>query len=74
MIIDEVNKQIANPDNFSRVLRKVEDEVAKSYSDVPEIIQKECEQAAENRRLANFEEFIAEGRGNQTIGKALEET
>ena len=75
LILDEVNKQIANPDNFSRVLRKVEDEVAKSYADVPEIIrQKERELTAENRRLANFVEFIAEGRGNQTIAKALEET
>ena len=30
--------------------------------------------SSEKRRLANFVEFIAEGRGNQTIGKALQET
>ena len=75
LILNEVEKQISCPDNFSRVLKKVEKEVAKSYADVPELIsQKERELTSENRRLANFVEFIAEGRGNQTIGKALEES
>ena len=56
-------------------MNKVEQEVAKTYSDVPELIrQKELELSSENHRLANFVEFIAEGRGNQTIGKALQET
>ena len=55
------------------MLQKVEKEVEKTYANVPENIrQKERELAVENRRLANFVEFIAEGRGNQTIGKALQ--
>ena len=50
-------------------------EVVKTYSGVPNLIrQKKHELSSENRWLANFVEFIAEGRGNQTIGKALRET
>ena len=75
LILNEVDKQIYCPENFSRVLKKVENQVAKSYADVPELIrQKERELTSKNRRLANFVEFIAKGRGNQTIGKALEES
>ena len=56
-------------------MNKVEKEVVKTYSDVSNLIrQKEHELSSEKRRLANFVEFIAEGRGNQTIGKALQET
>ena len=75
LILKEVSKQISSPENFRRILSKVEKEVAKTYSDVPNLIrQKEHELSSEKRRLANFVEFIAEGRGNQTIGKALQET
>ncbi len=38
------------------------------------IRQKERELTSKNRRLANFVEFVAEERGNQTIGKALHES
>ena len=34
---------------------------------------KELELSAEERRLANFIEFIGEGRGSCALGKALEE-
>ena len=75
LILKEVSKQISSAENFRRILNKVENEVAKTYSDVPNLIrQKEHELSSEKRRLANFVEFIAEGRGNQTIGKALQET
>jgi hypothetical protein len=35
---------------------------------------KEAELAAEQRRLANFVDFVGEGRGSQTLAKALVET
>ncbi len=75
LIFNEVDKQISCPKNHSRILKTVEEEVANSYADVPELMsQKERELTSENRRPAIFVEFFAEGRGNQTIGKALEES
>ena len=56
-------------------MNKVEKEVVKKNSDVPNLIlQKEHELSSEKRRLVNFLEFIAEGRENQAISKALQET
>ena len=47
----------------------------KLYSDVPETISvRSTELDAEKRRLANFIQFIGEGRGSQAFGKALAET
>lgn len=45
------------------------------YSDVPETIRlKEAELQADERRLANFVEFIGEGRGSRALASALTET
>ena len=57
------------------VLKKVEDEIRKLCSHVPDQIRvKEAELAKEDRRLTNFIEFIAEGRKSNALSKALEET
>jgi hypothetical protein len=40
----------------------------------PTLKLKEAELTAEQRRLANFVDFIGEGRGSQALGKALVET
>jgi hypothetical protein len=53
----------------------VEEEVAKLRSDLPDTLKlKEAELTAEQRRLANFVDFIGEGRGSQALAKALVET
>ena len=45
------------------------------YAHIPETTRtKEAELDAEERRLANFVDFIGEGRGSQAFGKALVET
>jgi hypothetical protein len=50
-------------------------EVAKLRSDLPDTLKlKEAELSAEQRRLANFVDFIGEGRGSQALAKALVET
>ena len=50
-------------------------EVGKLYTHVPESIRlKETELTAEERRLANFVDFIGEGRGNRTLAQALFES
>lgn len=75
LVLDEVNKQLANPENFQLVLKKVENEIKNLCSHVPEKIRtKEVELAKEDRRLVNFIEFIAEGRKSNASSKALEET
>ncbi len=75
LVLDEVNKQLATPENFQLVLKKVETEIKKLCSHVPEQIRtKEIELVKEDRRLVNFIEFIAEGRKSNALSKALEET
>ena len=50
----------------------MEKEVSGLYSDVPETIRlKRTELEAEERRVSNFVEFIAEGRGSRALGEAL---
>ena len=45
------------------------------YSDVPLLIgHRNIELSSEKCQFANFMELIAEGRGNQTVGKALQES
>jgi hypothetical protein len=55
--------------------QRVEEEIAKLRSDLPDALKvKEAELAAEQRRMANFVDFIGEGRGSQALAKALLET
>lgn len=47
------------------LLRRVGEEVDRMYADVPAaMLLKETELKSEERKLANFIEFIGEGRGN----------
>jgi len=56
-------------------LRRVEEGVATLYAHIPETLRlKETELNAEERRLANFVDFIGEGRGSRTLAQALLET
>ncbi len=74
-IIAAIQQRLADPEQIEYVLLRVEDEVAKLQSDVPETIRiKEAELGSEERRLANFLDFIGEGRGSQALAKALAET
>ncbi len=75
VVTEAVRDQISSPEQIRYVLERVEKEVYKLYSHVPETIRlKEAELATEDRRLANFVEFIGEGRGSQALAKALVET
>ena len=75
VIIGAIQEQIEDPDHIAYVLRRVEEEVAKLRSDLPDTLKlKEAELTAEQRRLANFVDFIGEGRGSQALAKALVET
>jgi hypothetical protein len=75
VIVRAVQKQMADPDHIAYVLQRVEQEIAKLRSDLPDAVKlKEAELTAEQRPLANFVDFIGEGHGSQTLAKALVET
>jgi hypothetical protein len=75
VILGAVQEQIADPEHIAYVLQRVEEEVAKLRSDLPDTLKlKEAELCAEQRRLANLVDFIGEGRGSQALAKALVET
>jgi hypothetical protein len=63
--VQAIQDQIADPEHIAYVLRRVEDEIAKLRSDLPDTLKlKEAELNAEQRRLANLVDFIGEGRGS----------
>jgi site-specific DNA recombinase len=75
VILGAIQEQIADPEHIAYVLQRVEEEIAKLRSDLPDTLKlKETELSAEQRRLANFVDFIGEGRGSQALAKALVET
>jgi hypothetical protein len=74
-ILKAVEKQLSGPEQIRYVLGRVEEEVRKLYSHIPETVRlKETELSAEELRLANFVDFVGEGRGSQALAKALVET
>jgi site-specific DNA recombinase len=75
VILGAVRERIEDPEHIAYVLGRVEEEIAKLRSDLPDTLKlKEAELTAEQRRLANFVDFIGEGRGSQALAKALVET
>ena len=72
IITAEVRERLASTENLAYVLKRVEESVARMCSDVPETIKlKEAELQAEERRVANFIEFVADGRGSKAVAGAL---
>ncbi len=75
IVIEAVCARLSDPEQLHRILQQVAAEVQTLYSHVPETIRlKEAELTAEERRLANFVDFIGEGRGSRTLAQALVET
>ncbi len=75
VMLGAIQEQIADPEHIAYVLQRVEEEIARLRSDLPDTLKlKEAELSAEQRRLANFVDFIGEGRGSQALAKALVET
>jgi hypothetical protein len=75
VIVGAVQKQIADPAHIAHVLQRVQREIAKLRSDLPDTLKlKDAGLTAEQRRLANFVDFIGEGGGSQAVAKALVET
>jgi hypothetical protein len=74
IILGAVRERLSSAEHIHYVLKRVEGEVAKLYSDVPETMRlKDAELAIEERRVANFVDFIGEGRGSRALAQALME-
>ncbi len=73
VIIAALRDRLVCTENLKYVLRRVEKEVARNYADVPEAIRlRTAELDALERKIANFVEFIGEGRGSRALAQALE--
>ncbi len=72
IILGAVRERISDPEQLRYVLERVEAELRRLRSDVPELVRmKETELQAEERRLANFVDFVGEGRGSRALAEAL---
>jgi hypothetical protein len=72
VIVAAVQEQLASTHNLHYLFEQVEAELAKLTQDVPETIRlKEIELETEQRRVAHFIDFIAEGRGSRALAEAL---
>jgi hypothetical protein len=55
MILEAVQERISEPEQIAYVLKRVEEEIARLRSDLPDTLRlKETELSAEQRRMANF--------------------
>ena len=72
IVLAAVRDELLSSANIDYVLKRVKEEVGKTSTEAPETISlREAEFAAEERRVANFVEFIAEGRGSRALADAL---
>ena len=75
LVLDEVRKRMSSLEQIRHLLKRVEDEISKLYSDIPESTQrKEYELQSEERRLKNYIDFIGEGKGSRALSEALLES
>ncbi len=72
VVLAAVRDRLADQENLDYVFEKLAQEVAAASTTTPETIRlKEAEFDAEQRRVANFIEFVAEGRGSRALADAL---
>ena len=67
-----VRERLLDPGSVRYVLERVEAEVKRLHAHLPEEVQiKRAALATEERRIANYIEFIGEGKGTRALGEAL---
>jgi hypothetical protein len=72
VVLAAVRDRLADQANLDYVFGKLAQEVAAASTVTPETIRlKEAEFDAEQRRVANFVEFVADGRGSRALADAL---
>jgi DNA invertase Pin-like site-specific DNA recombinase len=72
IVLDAVRKVVTQPENVFYALKRAEEEIRALLAAGDDDLRiKRAELEAEERRVANFVEFIAEGRGSRALGEAL---
>ncbi len=72
VILAAVRDRLASRENLAYVLEGVKEALARATSQTPETVKlKQGELEQEERRLANFIDFVADGRGSKALGAAL---
>ena len=71
-ILEALENEICNTENYHFIMQELTKKIIENQSKVPKLIaeyQKELK--ARERKLQNYVNFIAEGRGSKTIGEAI---
>ena len=72
VVLAAVRDRLTQPENLAYIFAKLEQAVANASTATPEAIRlTKAEFDAEQRRVANFVEFVAEGRGSRALVEAL---
>lgn len=75
LVVDAVRNEVSSPESIEYVLNRVAAEVKRLVSDLPETLSlKQAELDSVERKVANFVEFIGQGRGSRALADALEVT
>jgi hypothetical protein len=73
-LLGAVRDRLDDADAITYVLQRVKVEIARLHADLPEQIKlKRAALTAEERRIANFIDFIGNGTGTRALGQALEQ-
>ena len=75
VVLSAVRERLADAEAIRYLLERVEAELHRIASGVPEDLRlKEAAFDREERRMANFVDFVADGRGSRALGEAIAET
>jgi DNA invertase Pin-like site-specific DNA recombinase len=73
VLLDVLREKLHFPKNFLRIFERMQEVIKTLVSSSPENIRlKRAELQAEERRIANFIEFVADGRGSRALAEALQ--
>ena len=73
-VLAAIKARLGDPASIHYVLQRVEAEVARLHAHLPEEIQlKRAALTSEERRIANYIDFIGDGKGTRALGEALGE-
>ena len=71
-VLAAIKERLNDPESVHYVLQRVEAEVARLHKHLPEeIALKRATLASEERRVANYIDFIGDGKGTRALGEAL---
>ncbi len=71
-VLTAVRERLSDPASIRYLLQRVEEEVERLHAHLPEeMALKRAALASEERRIANYIDFIGDGKGTRALGEAL---